>query len=108
MKSCVLLMKLPCTEGESWRIGEAIRAKGDSLFLLGDAVAICRKEYRGHAASIVSSVLSKGAKVNASARDLRARGIEASELPEGVKVIEDIEGDFIDVTMDQADRVIAW
>jgi len=101
-------MKTPCTEGESWRIGEAIRAKGDSLFLLGDAVAISRKEYRGHASSIVSGALSKGAIVNASARDLRARGIEASELHEGVKVVEDIEGDFVDVTMDQADRVIAW
>ena len=31
MKSCILLMKLPCTEGESWRIGEAIRAKGKEI-----------------------------------------------------------------------------
>lgn len=108
MKSCILLMKLPCTEGESWRIGEAVRAKGDSLFLLGDAVASCRREYRGHASSIVSGALSKGAKVCASARDLRARGIEASELHDGIKIVEDIEGDFIDVTMDHADRVIAW
>ena len=108
MKSCVLLMKLPCTEGESWRIGEAIRSEGDSLFLLGDAVASCRREYRGHSSSIVSGALRKGAKVSASARDLRARGIQASELHEGIKIIEDIEGDFIDVTMDLADRVIAW
>ncbi len=108
MKSCVLLMKLPGTEGESWRIGEAVRAKGDSLFLLGDAVAICRREYRGHASSIASGALSKDAKVCASARDLRARGIEASELLEGIKIVEDIEGDFIDVMMDQAERVVAW
>ena len=108
MKSCILLMKLPCTEGESWRIGEAIRAKGDTLFLLGDAVESGRKEYRGHASSIVSGALSREAKVIASARDLRARGIEASELQEGIEIVEDIEGDFIDVTMEHADRVIAW
>jgi sulfur relay protein TusB/DsrH len=108
MKSCILLMKQPCTEGESWRIGEAIRAKGDALFLLGDAVASGRKEYHGHASSIVSGALSREAKVIASARDLRARGIEASELQEGIEIVEDIEGDFIDVTMEHADRVIAW
>jgi sulfur relay protein TusB/DsrH len=101
MKSCILLMKQPCTEGESWRIGEAIRAKGDTLFLLGDAVESGRKEYRGYA-------LSREAKVIASARDLRARGIETSELQEGIEIVEDIEGDFIDVMMEHADRVIAW
>ncbi len=108
MKSCVLLMKVPCTEGESWRIGEAVRAKGDSLFLLGDAVTICRKGFHGHSSSIVSGALGKGAKVSASARDLRARGIELAELLEGIKVVEDIEGDFVEVTMMHADRVIAW
>ena len=108
MKSCVLLMRTPCTEGESWRIGEAVRAKGDALFLLGDAVAIGRKEFRGHASSIVSGVLGKGAKVSASARDLRARGIDVSELHDGIKVVEDIEGDFIDMAMMHADRVISW
>jgi sulfur relay protein TusB/DsrH len=108
MKSCVLLMKIACTEGESWRIGEAVRDKGDALFLLGDAVACGRKEFRGHASSIVSVALSRGAKVSASARDLRARGIEASELHDGIKIVEDIEGDFIDMTMMHADRVIAW
>jgi sulfur relay protein TusB/DsrH len=108
IKSCVLLMKVACTEGESWRIGEAIRAKGDALFLLGDAVVCGRKEFRGHASSIVSAALSRGAKVSASARDLRARGIDTSELHEGILVVEDIEGDFIDMTMMHADRVIAW
>ena len=108
MKSCILLMKLPCTEGESWRIGEAIRAKGDSLFLLGDAVASGRKEFRGFASSIVRGALSRGGKVSASARDLRARGIATSELHEGIEIIEDIEGDFIDVAMMDADRVVAW
>jgi len=108
MKSCILLMKLPCTEGESWRIGEAIRTKGDTLFLLGEAVESGRKEYRGYASSIVSGALSREAKVIASARDLRARGIEASELQEGIEIVEDIEGDFINVTMEHADRVIAW
>ncbi|MDD1743225.1 MAG: DsrH/TusB family sulfur relay protein [Methanomassiliicoccales archaeon] len=108
MKSCILLMRLPYSEGEAWRIGEAVRAKGDSLFLLGDAVAGARKEFRGHASSIVSGALGRGAKVSASARDLRARGIEVSELHEGIKVVEDIEGDFIDMAMNQAERVIAW
>ena len=108
MKSCILLMKLPCTEGESWRIGEAVRAKGDALFLLGDSVATCRKDYHGFASSVVSGALSRGAMVSASARDLRARGIEASELHEGIKIVEDIEGDFIEMTMNHADRVIAW
>ena len=46
--------------------------------------------------------------VSASARDMRARGIEFSELHEGIKVVEDIEGDFIDVAMNHAERVIAW
>jgi sulfur relay protein TusB/DsrH len=108
MKSCILLMKLPCTEGESWRIGQTVRGKGDSLFLLGDAVESGRKEFRGHASSIVSGALSREAKVIASARDLRARGIEASEMHEGIETVEDIEGDFVDVAMMHADRVIAW
>jgi hypothetical protein len=103
-----LLMKTPCTEGESWRVAEAIRAQEDSLFLLGDAVMICRREYRGHPSSIVSGALGRQASVMASGRDLRARGVELSELAEGVEVVEDIEGLFIDEAMGPADRVIAW
>lgn len=101
-------MKTPCTEGESWRIAEIIQAKGDCLFLLGDAVMSCRREYRGHPSTIVSSALDRGAKVVASARDLRARGVDAAELSKGVEVVEDLEGQFIDEAMDRADRVIAW
>ncbi|HEY3419146.1 MAG TPA: hypothetical protein VGK23_01165 [Methanomassiliicoccales archaeon] len=108
MRTCILLMKTPCTEGESWRIAEAIRGKGDNLFLLGDAVMNCRREYRGHPSSIIEGALSRGAKVRASGRDLRARGIDPSELAKGVEVVEDIEGMFIEEAMERADRVIAW
>jgi sulfur relay protein TusB/DsrH len=108
MRTCILLMKTPCTEGESWRIAEAIKAEEDSLFLLGDAVMSCRREYRGHPSTVVSSAITRGAKVFVSARDLRARGVDISELAKGVEVVEDIEGLFIDETMDRADRVIAW
>jgi sulfur relay protein TusB/DsrH len=108
MKTCILLMKLPCSEGESWRIAEAVRAKGDSLYLLGDAVLSCRKEYRGHPSSIVGTALSRGAKVRASARDLRARGVELAELEKGVEAVEDVEGSFVDEMMEHAQRVIAW
>jgi sulfur relay protein TusB/DsrH len=108
MRTCILLMKTPCTEGESWRIAEAIKAKEDSLYLLGDAVMSCRREYRGHPSTIVSGAIDRGAKVLASGRDLRARGVDASELSRGVEVVEDLEGQFIDEAMERADRVIAW
>jgi sulfur relay protein TusB/DsrH len=103
-----LLMKTPCTEGESWRVAEAIKAKGDTLYLLGDAVMICRRGYRGHPSTIVSTAADRGAKVLASARDLRARGIGDSELMGAVEVLEDLEGSFVEETMERADRVIAW
>jgi sulfur relay protein TusB/DsrH len=108
MRTCILLMKTPCTEGESWRVAEAVRAKGDSLYLLGDAVMICRRGYRGHPSTIVSTAADRGSKVMASARDLRARGIGLNELTEAVEVIEDLEGLFVDEAMERADRVIAW
>jgi sulfur relay protein TusB/DsrH len=108
MRTCILLMKTPCTEGESWRIAEAIRANGDTLYLLGDAVMIGRQEYLGHSSTIVTTATNRGAKIRACTRDLRARGIEATELANGIEVVEDIEGSFVDETMEHADRVIAW
>ena len=108
MRTCILLMKLPCTEGESWRIAEAVRGKGDELYLLGDAVMIGREKYRGHPSTIVSTALSRGAKVRASGRDIRARGVELPELSNGIEVVEDIEGLFVDGMMKRTDRVIAW
>lgn len=101
-------MKTPCTEGESWRIAEAIRSKSDTLYLLGDAVMLCRHGYRGHPSTIVSTAADRGAKVLVSARDLRARGIGVAELSETVDVVEDLEGSFVEETMERADRVIAW
>ncbi len=40
--------------------------------------------------------------------DLRARGIGDSELIGAVEVLEDLEGSFVEETMERADRVIAW
>ena len=91
MRTCVLLMKTPCTEGESWRIAEAIRGKDDMLFLLGDAVMLCRERYRGHPSTIVSTAVARGASVKASARDLRVRGVGEEELVDGVELVEEIE-----------------
>lgn len=111
MRLCILLMRTPSTEEDNARIfGVLSHVRGEdvAIYLLGDGVLCGRK---GQAASIgggVERALRSGAKVVIGARDLRARGIQSTELLEDLEVVEDLEGDFIEESMEWADRVITW
>jgi intracellular sulfur oxidation DsrE/DsrF family protein len=79
-----------------------------AIFLLGDGVLCARNGLGGDLGPSIADVLAKGAKVAASGRDVRARGIEPVELLKGVSVVDDLEGAFLDEAMEKAERVFAW
>jgi hypothetical protein len=54
------------------------------------------------------TALGKGAEINANLKDMLARAIPPENVMPGVKVLEDLEGAFIEDVMEKASRVVSW
>jgi hypothetical protein len=54
------------------------------------------------------TALSKGAEINVNLRDLLARAILPEDVVPGVKMLDDLEGSFIEDVMEKASRVVSW
>ncbi|MDD1773512.1 MAG: DsrE family protein [Methanomassiliicoccales archaeon] len=111
MRICVLLMRTAFSEEDSGRLFGLIRhAVGSNIaiYLLGDGVLLARKGQKGYHADGINEALSKGAKVFACSRDLRARGIPSGEIEAGIEATDDLEGIFIEDAMENAGRVFSW
>jgi sulfur relay protein TusB/DsrH len=79
-----------------------------AIYLLGDGVLCSKKGQRGHIGQNIRAALTKGITVRASAKDLRSRAIAADQMEQGVEVVEDLEGEFVEDVMEKATRVITW
>jgi sulfur relay protein TusB/DsrH len=92
--------------------GLLIKAKGRDwdvvIYLLGDGVYCAKKGQRGHLGSSIMTALSKGAEINVNLKDLLARAIPPENVMPGVKVLDDLEGVFIEDVMEKASRVVSW
>jgi len=78
------------------------------IYLLGDGVYCAKKGQRGHLGSSMITALSKGAEINVNLRDLLARAILPEDVVPGVKMLDDLEGSFIEDVMEKASRVVSW
>ncbi len=111
MRLCMLLMRTPSTEEDNARIFgvlDHVQGRDVAVYLLGDGVLCARKGQAPLIGGGIERALCSGAKVVVGARDLRARGVPATELLDGLEVAEDLEGSFIDDAMERVDRVITW
>jgi sulfur relay protein TusB/DsrH len=111
MRICILLMRASFSEEDSERLFGAFRhivGSDIAVYLLGDGVLLARKGQKGYHADGINEALSKGAKVFASSRDLRARGIPSGEIEAGIEATDDLEGIFIEDAMEKAGRVFTW
>ena len=79
-----------------------------AVYLLGDGVLCSKKGQRGHIGLNIRAALSKGITVKASAKDLRARAITTEQVEQGVEIVEDLEGEFVEDVMERSERVITW
>jgi sulfur relay protein TusB/DsrH len=107
-KLCLLITKNPHSPADRERVfGPALlaREKGAdvTVYLLGDAVYGAKA---GLKESGIKEIISKGAKVCAAARDVRARALKS--LEDGVEALEDFDKELVTDMMEDSDRVISW
>lgn len=112
-KLCLLITRPPHSDEGAERIcGIARRAKERGIdvtvYMLGDGVLCAKKGQKGYVGRNMKIALEKGVKIKASSKDLLARAIPPEYVEPGVKVIEGIEGEFVEDVMENADRVISW
>ena len=110
---CLLITKPPHSdEHAEMMCGISRRAKEREMdvkvFFLGDGVLCTKKNQKGYVGRNMKNALENGVALNASAKDLKARAIPKELVEPGVKIIEDLEGAFIEEVMENADRVITW
>lgn len=105
-----MLMRTPLSEEDSDRLFSPAKEEGNdlSLYLLGDGVLCARRGQMGYHGAGVREAILRGARVKASARDLRARGVSREELMDGVVPTEDLEGELVEEVMNEAGRVFSW
>jgi sulfur relay protein TusB/DsrH len=109
----MLIMSPPHSDESSERLcglsNRAIERGMDvRIYLLGDGVLCSKKGQKGHIGANIRAAISKGISVKASAKDLRARAITAEQVEQGVELVEDMEGDFVEDVMERSERVITW
>ena len=110
---CLLISKLPHSdEGAERMCGIAKRAKERDMdvtvYFLGDGVLCTKKDQKGYVGKNMKTALENGVEMRASANDLKARAISDNQVESGVKIVEDLEGEFVEDIMENADRVISW
>jgi sulfur relay protein TusB/DsrH len=110
---CLLIMKPPYNDDDTDRMcGLLSSAKGRGwdvvIYLLGDGVYCAKKGQRGYLGNSMMTALGKGAEINANLKDMLARAIPPENVMPGVKVLEDLEGAFIEDVMEKASRVVSW
>ena len=113
IKICLLIMKPPHSDESAERmcgIAKRARDRNDdvAVYLMGDGVLCAKKGQKGYVGKNLKMALENGVRIKASGNDLAARAIDLEHVEPGVKVIEDIEGEFIDDVMENADQVISW
>jgi len=112
-KLCVLITKPPHSDERAEHIcGISKRAKERemdvSIYFLGDGVLCTKKGQKGYIGQNMKVALQSGVTLKASANDLRARAMPPEQVESGIEIIDDLEGEFVDDIMENADRVISW
>lgn len=110
---CMLVMKPPHSEEDARRMCgllSSARSKGMDVgvYLLGDGVFCAKKGHRGLMGESLRSALSKGAEINASKKDLLSRAMGEADVEAGVRVLDDLEGTFVEDMMERSTRVVSW
>lgn len=110
---CLLITKPPHSdEGAQRMCGISQRAKERDMdvavYFLGDGVLCAKKDQKGYVGKNMRIAIENGVELNASSKDLLARAISLDQVEPGIKLIDDLEGEFVDDMMENADRVISW
>ena len=112
-KLCLLITKPPRVEEQSNRMyGISARAleRGFevAIYLLGDGVLCAKKDQKGHIGNYIKNAIENGAVLNASSKDLLARGILREQVEPGINIVDDFEHMFVKDVMENSNRVISW
>ena len=110
---CTLITRPPHSEEDTQHMFGPIHAAQDkgmevSMFLLGDGVLCGKKGLKGPVGENMVNALSSNVSIKASKKDLQARAIANEQVTQGIEIVDDLEGDFVETTMEKADRVISW
>lgn len=92
----------------SLELAQDLLAHGNriGIFLIGDGIYL-GKQGKTQAATQISSLLAKGAKVYASPEHLKASGLTKDKLVSGIAVVEDTYKDLVDFVMERYEKVIS-
>jgi sulfur relay protein TusB/DsrH len=109
----MLITKPPHSDESAERMcGISQRAKERdmdvAIYMIGDGVLCAKKNQRGYIGQNMKMAIENGVSISASAKDLRARAIPSEQVEPGVEIVDDLEDNFIDDMMLNADRVISW
>jgi len=112
-KICVLITKPPHSdEGAERMCGISKRARERGMevavYLIGDGVLCAKKNQMGHVGQNIKTALANNIAVHAGANDLMARGLSEKQIEQGVEIIRDVEGVFIEDIMESANKVVSW
>jgi sulfur relay protein TusB/DsrH len=110
---CLLISKTPHSdERAELMCGISQRAKkrdmNVTVYFIGDGVLCTKKNQKGYVGRNMKNALDNGVLLKVSAKDLKARAILENQVEPGIKIIDDLEGEFVDDVMEHADRVITW
>jgi len=110
---CILVMRPPSSNEEAERMCSLVnkaKEKGlsTSMYMLGDGVYCVKRRQERHLGYNIRAAIDSGSEVLANAKDLQARGIQLEQVEPGVKVIDDLEGAFVEDVMENSTRAISW
>ena len=110
---CMLITKPPHSDEAAERIcglsRRAIEREIEvAVYLLGDGVLCAKKGQKGHVGENMRKALERKVPVKASGRDLKARAIKPDQVEDGIEIVDDLAGDFVEDVMERSDRVVAW
>ena len=112
-KIALLITKPPHSdEGAERMCGISKRAKERDMdvtvYMLGDGVLCAKKNQKGYVGTNMKTALENGVSIKASANDLNARAIPKEQVEPKIEIVTDLEGEFVEDMMENADRVISW
>ena len=110
---CLLITHPPHSGEDAERMcGLASRAREKGMdvavYLLGDGVLCAKKGQKGYVGENLKRALANGVSIHASSRDLKARAVAGEQVEPGVSMEDDLEGLFVEDSMERANRVVTW
>jgi len=90
---------LNAAKDRGWEVG---------VYLQGDGVYCAKKGQKGSLGVGLRNALQRKAEVYANRKDLLARAIPETNVEPGVKVLDGLEGQFVEDVMERSERTISW